>query len=127
MAVSCFTDKEFACKCGCGFCKPDARLIATLNKIRETLGKPVNVTSGCRCPKHNAKVGGVKDSNHTHGTAADIQCQGMTSTVVWGTILRLHRERWLSELAGLGIYDTFVHVDVAPKVAGRLRQWDERS
>ncbi len=123
---SYFTPSEFACKCGCGFCKPDPRLIQTLNAIREALGKPVNVTSGCRCKAHNARVGGVTNSNHTHGTAADIQCAGVMPLNVWGLIKRLHREGKLPELAGLGIYSTFVHVDVDPKVPGRLREWDER-
>jgi uncharacterized protein YcbK (DUF882 family) len=97
----------------------------TLDIIRETLGKPVNVTSGCRCPTHNAKVGGVKNSNHTHGTAADIQCQGVSAAEVWSTIMRLYRLKKLPHLAGLGRYDTFNHVDVDPRKP-HLREWDER-
>ena len=121
-----FQPQEFACKCGCGFALPDDRLLTTLNTIRAALGSPVTVTSGCRCPIHNRRVGGVYNSNHMDGTAADIQCKGKSPSEVHGTILALHSAGKLPELAGLGIYDTFVHVDVAPKLPGRLRRWDER-
>jgi uncharacterized protein YcbK (DUF882 family) len=120
-----FKDPEFACKCGCGFCKPDGKLLETLDLIREALGRPVTVTSGCRCPAHNKKVGGVPDSNHTHGDAADIQCPGMSADSVWQAVMKLYRLGKLPLLAGLGRYDTFCHVDVAPKRA-KLREWDER-
>lgn len=122
-----FNDSEFACKCGCGFAKPDKRLVDTLNAIRGELGKPIVVMSGCRCKAHNKKVGGVANSNHTHGTAADIQSNGVSAADLWSLTKQLYGLGWLSELAGLGRYDTFVHVDIAPKVAGRLREWDERT
>ena len=122
-----FNDREFACKCGCGFCQPDRRLIDTLNTIRETLGRPINITSGCRCKTHNKRVGGVTNSNHTHGTAADIQCKGVSAFEVWSTVKQLCGMGKLPHLAGLGIYNTFVHVDVAPKKPDGLREWDERT
>jgi uncharacterized protein YcbK (DUF882 family) len=120
-----FKDSEFACKCGCGFCKPDGKLLETLDVIREALGRPVVVTSGCRCPKHNENVGGEPNSNHLRGDAADIQCPGVSADSVWQTVMKLYRLGKLPLLAGLGRYDTFNHVDVAPKRA-KLREWDER-
>lgn len=33
---------------------------------------PIRVTSGYRCPKLNAAVGGVANSNHLFGRAADL-------------------------------------------------------
>lgn len=48
------------------------RLIEVLDRIREKLGRPVIVYSGYRCPSHNAEVGGVPNSYHTQGIAADI-------------------------------------------------------
>ena len=43
-------------------------------KIRDELGVPVRVNSGCRCRSHNAKVGGVPNSQHIQGYAADLSC-----------------------------------------------------
>ena len=43
-----------------------------LNPIREAWGGPVIVKSGYRCPLLNNKVGGVKNSAHLTGYAADL-------------------------------------------------------
>ena len=43
-----------------------------LDPLREKYGKPVMVNSGYRCPNHNLTVGGVKNSQHMKGEAADI-------------------------------------------------------
>lgn len=51
----------------------------TLNRLdsaRELAGTPFNITSGWRCPKHNAEVGGKPESAHTTGEAADIAATG---------------------------------------------------
>ena len=45
-----------------------------LERIRSTLGYPVTVTSGYRSTALNRAVGGVPDSDHTRGHAADIVC-----------------------------------------------------
>ena len=96
-----------------------------LDRIRLAAGRPIVVTSGCRCETHNRNEGGVKDSNHTHGTAADIQCRGVSANALWQLIRVMYKEKKLPELAGLGRYDTFTHVDIEPK-RERLREWDER-
>ena len=75
-----FKEKEFACKC-CGQLPPLARenvkalVREVLDPVREKLGSPIIVNSGYRCPKHNKDVGGVKNSQHLCGEAADIHCQ----------------------------------------------------
>ena len=43
-----------------------------LDPIREHWGLPIRVTSGYRCPELNDWVGGVEDSYHMDGCAADI-------------------------------------------------------
>lgn len=43
-----------------------------LDPAREMLGLPITVTSGFRTPKVNALVGGVRNSQHMLGEAADI-------------------------------------------------------
>lgn len=49
------------------------RLIdVVLDPLREAYGNPVTVNSGYRSPALNEAVGGVKDSQHPTGEAADI-------------------------------------------------------
>lgn len=43
-----------------------------LDPLREWYGKPITVNSGYRCPRLNEAVGGVEDSQHVRGEAADI-------------------------------------------------------
>ena len=43
-----------------------------LDPLREKYGKPIVVNSGYRCQKHNLEVGGVVNSQHMKGEAADI-------------------------------------------------------
>ena len=77
-----FKEKEFACKC-CGQLPPLARenvkalVREVLDPVREKLGKPVVVNSGYRCEKHNKSVGGVKNSQHLRGEAADVTCSNL--------------------------------------------------
>ncbi|MDE6824939.1 MAG: peptidase M15 [Duncaniella sp.] len=50
------------------------RLVANiLDPLREAWGVPIDVTSGYRCPVLNKAVGGVKNSQHLTGQAADIR------------------------------------------------------
>ncbi len=70
---------EFECHCGCRM--PDsaranieALVEQVLDQARERYGKPVCVNSGYRCARHNAAVGGVANSQHLRGEAADICC-----------------------------------------------------
>ena len=46
-------------------------LAATLERVRDLLDAPINVSSGYRSPKVNAAVGGSKTSAHCQGFAAD--------------------------------------------------------
>lgn len=45
-----------------------------LEPLRKMAGVPIIVTSGFRCPKLNAAVGGEPTSQHMRGEAADIKC-----------------------------------------------------
>jgi hypothetical protein len=49
-----------------------ALVTEVLEPARQRLGIPIMVNSGYRCPKHNALVGGVANSQHMKGEAADI-------------------------------------------------------
>lgn len=118
-----FAPSELACPC-CGLNRTKPELLEMLNMIREAIGKPLEVNSSTRCAKHNEDVGGVPNSSHTTGEAADIRCRSITPPELRKVILRMWRGGGLPHLAGLGSYRTFTHVDIAPKVAGRLRIWN---
>lgn len=78
--IKYFKPSEFACKCKCGLNNIDLKLVKILDEIREHYNRPVIVTSGCRCSKHNKNVGGVQGSRHVLGKASDIYVQGISST-----------------------------------------------
>lgn len=53
------------------------RLADYLDGIREKLGKPILINSGYRSPMLNKAVGGVANSQHLKGLAADVVCSDM--------------------------------------------------
>ena len=55
------------------------RLADYLDGIREKLGKSILINSGYRSPMLNKAVGGVANSQHLKGLAADIVCSDMES------------------------------------------------
>lgn len=57
-----------------------------LQPIRDKYGYPITVTSGYRCTKLNAAVGGVKNSQHLTGEAADIKCTATSKATLFKII-----------------------------------------
>lgn len=55
------------------------RLVILMDQMRDLAEIPMIVTCGYRTPEHNAEVGGVPDSEHTHGLAVDIRCNDSIS------------------------------------------------
>jgi len=115
-----FDSTEFECHCGCGFgnnegdVHPD--LVERLETLRAIAGVPLRINSGCRCPAHNADVGGVPNSQHVFGTAADIE-------LPWGyDVDELVEYAEEAGFDGIGAYDWGIHVDVR----GYLARWDNR-
>ena len=108
-----FRRSEFACPCGCGFDTVDATLLEVLERARNYFRAPITITSGCRCPTYNARVGGAKNSQHLRGRAADIVVQGVHPDRVHA-FLSMGTE-------SVGKYDTFTHVDTR---SGRAARWE---
>lgn len=104
-----FDSSEFKCHDG-SYKKPDAKLIKVLELMREIAGKPIKVNSGYRSPAYNKKVGGSPNSQHVLAKAADIVIAGMTPVEV----AKLAEE---CGATGIGVYETFTHVDVRPSNA----------
>lgn len=105
-----FDSSEFACKCGCGGLHNGAdinpRLVQVLERMRQRCGRPLELSCGYRCPTHNAEVGGVWNSQHVYGTAADVQTPDGMSVI---ELAALAEECGAD---GIGVYDWGVHVDV---------------
>ena len=106
-----FTREEFLCKCGgCDYDTVDAELIIVLQALRNNFGCSVKVTSGNRCVAHNASVGGSSKSYHVRGRAADIQVNGVPSSVVQDYLLTTYPDKY-----GIGSYALFTHIDTRTK------------
>lgn len=114
-----FRVREFASKDGADRVLIDDDLVKLLENIREAAGgKAVTINSGYRSPEHNKAVGGVSNSQHVKGTAADIVVSD-TDPLTVGQIA----EYFLNTKGGIGVYKSFTHVDTR---ANRSR-WDQRS
>ena len=100
-----FTREEFACKCGCGFDEINFDLVTVLDALREHFDAPCKVNSGCRCESHNSGVGGVPNSQHILGKAADIVIRDVSPALVAEMAVQLGAK-------GTKVYNTFTHVDV---------------
>jgi uncharacterized protein YcbK (DUF882 family) len=107
--VKYFTRKEFACKC-CDVYQIDAKLARALDELRRLFGKPIVLTSGYRCEKHNEAVGGKQTSYHLTGQAADIALN--YSEFECALLLDIIKNDMSYVLKGVGIAKHFVHVDV---------------
>ena len=106
-----FKVSEFACHC-CGENKIEQRVIDTCQMIRDEMGIPIHINSGYRCKQHNANVGGVKNSYHTQGLAADLSC-GRKAIELFLKIHELYVNGKLPELKYVILYlkKNFVHID----------------
>lgn len=108
-----FKVKEFAQKdFRCDKVIVDTELINVLEDIRTHFNKPVIITSGYRTPEYNAKIGGVKNSQHTKGTAADIKISEVQASQVQKYLKDKYPDKY-----GIGSYLTFTHIDVRAKKA----------
>ena len=108
-----FQPEEFDCKCkkckdngeGRGIDMMEDYFLQMLDDARHKAGIPFVITSGYRCPSHNRAVGGVANSAHTKGLAADIACSDERSR---GYIIGALYEASFNRI---GIHPDFIHVD----------------
>lgn len=94
------------------------RLADYLDGIREKFGKPILVSSGYRCPMLNKAVGGVVNSQHLKGLAADLVCSDMEKLL---SIIRETKgfDQVITE-HNKGSKSYWIHLSVAP-VFGKPR------
>lgn len=119
-----FSLSEFRCKDGTDVPEelmPNVKKLANeLQKLRDLLGLPIKINSGYRTPSYNRKIGGAKNSFHVQAKAADIVVADIEPKKLHAMI-----EKWIEQgklnFKGVGLYNTFVHVDVRDRKA----RWDE--
>ena len=102
-----FKVSEFACSDGSDPIFISTELVTVLQKIRDHFGKPVTINSGYRTVTKNKAVDGATYSQHLYGMAADITIKGVSPKVV-----AVYAETLLPNTGGIGIYNTFTHIDV---------------
>lgn len=81
-------------------------LLEGLEALREAVGRPIHVTNGYRCPEHNEAVGGVEDSQHVQGKAADIWVDGIGVFELYSIAVEIF------DAVGIYIESGFIHVDM---------------
>lgn len=89
-----FTEKEMRCKCNnCGHsCPMDFIFLYFLDLVRDEIGNAIEVVSGFRCNNHNIDIGGVKNSWHTKGKAADVWSKYATLNTIAKTAKKYFNE-----------------------------------
>jgi uncharacterized protein YcbK (DUF882 family) len=86
-------------------------LAENLQKVRDFLNEPMHINSGYRSDVHNAAVGGVRNSQHLLGTAADITMKNFTAKDLALIFERMTASGEILQ-GGLGLYNGFIHYDI---------------
>lgn len=106
-----FCAREFDCKCGtCAQTQIDEKLAEHLQSIRNHFASALTITSGYRCQAHNTAVGGASRSKHMSGLAADIRVRGISPADVAAYAESIG-------VLGIGLYDSFTHIDTRSEKA----------
>ena len=111
--IEYFDRSEFKCKCGGKYCngypvEPDERMVRIANQLRKNLGVPITIVSGLRCKNWNAVQGGVSNSQHMYGEAADIYASGVSQARVEAELDKIGGVRYHYPIKG----SSNVHFDV---------------
>ena len=113
-----FKAKEFASKDGNNIVLVSTKLADYLQKARNHFKRPLYINSGYRTVSHNKAVGGVSDSQHLYGVAADCHMKGVTPEQLFDFFCVI-----CPDSCGVGLYEWGVHFDVRPVKA----RWDSRT
>lgn len=111
--IEYFDRSEFKCKCGGKYCNGypaelDERMVRIADHLRKNLGVPITIVSGLRCKTWNAIQGGVSNSQHMYGEAADIYAKGVSQSRVEAELDKIGGVRYHYAIKG----SSNVHFDV---------------
>ena len=102
-------------------CYVDPTLLVVLDRFRVWVDVPVPLSCAFRCLRHNGDVGSDDTSQHPKGTAADVR-----------KLLQIKVDTmadWFEaqpEVGAVGRYWWGCHVDVRPRINGKVTTWDDR-
>lgn len=105
-----FSQKEIACRCGCGADNVSDRFMRKLEVARIASGIPYVTSCICRCPVHNKAVGGSDTSSHM--STKEVECKA-TDITYNSSVQRLLIVEGLLKagIRRIGIAKTFIHAD----------------
>jgi len=92
-------------------------LSGAFEELRVAVGLPLVVLSGYRTKAHNTAVGGAANSQHCQGRALDLR-----PPRGWTVMQLAAVAREIPSIRGLGVYDTFLHIDV--RLTDRRAVWN---
>lgn len=87
------------------------KVMYILDIVRTHIGKPIIVNSGYRCKKLNEIVGGVQESMHTKGLAADFRTREKEDINIMFKFLKENQKEF--KIIELINYKTFIHMGVS--------------
>jgi len=96
------------------------RHMQRLQRLRDVFGKPITISSGYRCPAHNAAVGGAPASQHLIFA---------TDLIFPGYAYRDRSTRWVHVIKpfmfhGIGFYEWGIHADCRSEDV--ITVWEEK-
>lgn len=91
------------------------QLCEVITSLEKLLDVQIFVNSGYRVPELNKLVGGVYDSLHMYGLAADIKVEN-TSKCTLTDLKNLCKELRKTRLSEIVVHDTYVHIAIKPYV-----------
>lgn len=112
-----FDEKEFLCRCcGEGAGQMYVSIIQICQVLRDVIERPIRITSGYRCYKRNRDAGGVPDSYHLSGQAADLSSD-LGAAALWTAARALYRCGMIPDLKYCIWYKMrdIVHIDVGDR------------
>ena len=98
-------DKMLACSCGCNTKGMEPAFLDLMDQIRHSIGEPLTVTSGYRCPDHNDKVSSTSRTGpHTTGRAIDIKADSRLRFLLIEAAIK-------QGITRIGVAKSFIHLD----------------
>lgn len=91
------------------------QLCQVLDSLEKLLDVKIIVNSGYRVPELNKLVGGVYDSLHMYGLAADIKVENSPKCTLTD-LKNLCKELRKTRLSEIVVHDTYVHIAIKPYV-----------
>lgn len=90
------------------------KVMYILDLIRTHIGKPIYINSGYRCDKLNTIVGGVYNSMHTKGLAADFRTASKPDIETMYNYLNSRKKTF--HIKELIKHERFIHMAVNPSL-----------